>query len=105
MRTVQDAQPNAGQNATSEVIGTWGQILTALQGRKTYATLIVTAVLLLGQYLHWWTLPDEVFKGLQLMALAFIKAGVARSLKGKTNETLIQTGAPTTGAPISQTPQ
>jgi hypothetical protein len=80
MRIVQDAQSQP-ENANSGEKSQWGALLILLQGRKTYATLIITAILLAGQYIHFWTLPDEVFKGLQILALAFIKAGVARETK------------------------
>jgi hypothetical protein len=56
-------------------------ILNLLAGKKTYSTVVVAGVLLFGSWQHWWVIPDNAMRALELLALCFIKSGVAREQK------------------------
>jgi len=56
-------------------------ILNLLAGKKTYSTVVVAGVLIFGSWQHWWVIPDNTMRALELLALCFIKAGIAREQK------------------------
>jgi hypothetical protein len=49
-----------------------------LQGRKTYLTCLAVGALLFGSWQKWWQLPPEVYAGLAALAMAFLRAGIAK---------------------------
>jgi len=53
-------------------------LLIFLQGKKTYLMAVLIVGLLVGQASGWWKLPPELYAGMCALALAFLRAGVAR---------------------------
>jgi hypothetical protein len=54
--------------------------IQAFQGKKTHLTSWLVILLLLGQWQHWWTIPNEIYLALCALALTFLRAGVARDI-------------------------
>jgi len=77
-------------------------ILNPLAGKKTYTVCALIGVLLFGSWQKWWFIPGEVYQGLLLLAVLFIKAGVNRELRAMNGsyEQLTSGGGdkPSTGA-------
>jgi hypothetical protein len=53
-------------------------LLSVLDGRKTYSLAVVAGVLLFGSWQHWWVIPADVYRALELLMLVCIRHGVNR---------------------------
>ncbi|MCL4179167.1 MAG: hypothetical protein KJ072_15675 [Verrucomicrobia bacterium] len=54
-------------------------LITFLQGRKTYFTVAIAILYVGGAYLGFWDLSDEVLAVFGLGALAFLRAGIRKA--------------------------
>ena len=53
-------------------------LLQFLSGKKTYLVCALAGILLFGDWQKWWTMPPEIYAGLTALAIAFLRAGVAK---------------------------
>jgi len=54
-------------------------LITFLQGKKTYFTVAIAVLYIGGAYLGFWELSDEVLAVFGLGALAFLRAGIKKN--------------------------
>ncbi|HYG23368.1 MAG TPA: hypothetical protein VEH04_11345 [Verrucomicrobiae bacterium] len=54
-------------------------LITLLNGKKTYGTVAAVFGLLFGSWQGWWKVPDEIYAALFALALGFIRAGVNKT--------------------------
>jgi hypothetical protein len=73
-------------------------LLQLVSGKKTYLTVIAVAVLLFGDWQHWWAIPNDVYLALMAAAVAFLRAGIA---KGPDAPPAVNATAPATSATSS----
>jgi hypothetical protein len=54
------------------------KIAQLLSGNKTHLTVAVGAVLLFGEWQHWWQIDQKVYEALVGAAIVFIRLGIAK---------------------------
>jgi hypothetical protein len=68
-------------------------LIQSLQGKKTYLTSLIVVALLIGQWMHLWKMPAEVYAALAALGLAFLRAGVNRQI-GELSDLALSAPAP-----------
>jgi len=85
-------------------------IFETLKGNRTYLTVGIIVLCLLGARLHWWVCPPELYLAMFGAAIGFLRAGVKND-QDKSTVDLISTladqfktppGAAATGTPRPQ---
>jgi hypothetical protein len=81
-------------------------ILTFLSGKKTYAIVAVALIYIVGgKYLNLWPVDGEALAGLGALALAFLRAGIAKAqVSMATEEGARQEPRPTDARPTDARP-
>jgi hypothetical protein len=62
-------------------------ILETLQGYKTYLTIAIIFVVIIGAASKWWTVPTELYVALVAAAIGFLRSGVKNDVANLGDET------------------
>lgn len=55
------------------------ELLQQITGKRTYATVAAGLLLLLGQWLGFYKLPDELYAACLMLALWFIRSAISNN--------------------------
>jgi len=57
-------------------------LISLLNGKKTYFTIFIAVILLAGQWAHKWVVPQEIYGLLLAMVAAFLRHGMTTEAEG-----------------------